>query len=109
MGKIKNKSKFDKDVIVFSKAISALGHPLRLSLYKYILENNSKLKKVSNTTLVKTFGYAQSTISEHINKLVVAQIVEARMEKTSTYYYANFAFVNSLLKQLSEHMRITKK
>jgi ArsR family transcriptional regulator len=92
---------FDPIVEEVAKSSAAFGHPLRIAIYRYILDCNARLIKVRNKDIVTKFGYSQSTISEHMNKLAIGGLITTKQDKTSTLYYANAGFVNEYIKNLN--------
>ena len=72
-----------------AKTSDALAHPARVSIFRYILKENMERRPVRNKDIVEVFPYSQATISQHMNKLVQGNLVEAKQEGTSTLYYAN--------------------
>ena len=80
----------------------ALAHPVRLRLFRYIMQSNKSMEKVCNKDLVAEFGYAQATISQHMKKLVQSGLVEVKKEDKFSYYYANLGI-------LMQYIDITKK
>jgi DNA-binding transcriptional ArsR family regulator len=105
----KKKRTFEPLVEDVANASSALGHPLRIEIYRFILEHNAKLKRVRNKDIVAHFDFAQSTISGHLNKLVSGGMVREKREKTSTLYYANVGFVSEYVKNLNSLAKLLNR
>ena len=80
----------------------ALAHPVRLRLFRYIMQMNREMKSVCTTDLVREFNYAQATISQHMKKLVRAGLVETKKEEKFAYYYANLGI-------LAHYLEATRK
>ncbi|MEN1785055.1 MAG: metalloregulator ArsR/SmtB family transcription factor [Bacteroidota bacterium] len=83
---------------------NALAHPVRVALVRYLAEKN-KGKGVDNFTcnkdLVALFGYAQSTISQHVKILKAAGLFMTSPKDKFVFYRLNFdlleQYTNSLL------------
>ncbi|MDD6042298.1 MAG: helix-turn-helix domain-containing protein [Eubacteriaceae bacterium] len=80
----------DKDIELIACVSDALAHPVRLKIFRYIMQSNQSLEPVCNKELVEVFGYAQATISQHVKKLIQANLVEVKKKDKYSYYYANF-------------------
>ncbi len=78
-----------EDVRLITLVSDALAHPVRLELFKFILQKNKAMELICTGDLVNNFDYAQATISQHMNKLTVSGVVEARSVERRTYYFAN--------------------
>ena len=86
-----------EEIQLISKASDALAHPLRVELFRYIYTENLGRRPVCNKSLVEEFGYSQSTISQHMRKLLVSGLVEARRKETYAYYYVNLGVLGKYL------------
>ena len=75
----------------------ALAHPVRLELFKFIMKKNKAMELICTGDLVKNFDYAQATISQHMNKLTVAGLVESRNAERRTYYFANVSILSKYI------------
>lgn len=78
----------------------ALAHPVRLQLFRFIMQKNKALELVCTRDLVDHFDYAQATISQHMNKLTVAGLVETKSKDKYTYYFANLGTLTRYLEQV---------
>ncbi len=92
----------EEEVELIAKVSDALAHPVRVNLFRYIMQENRAMNTVCTGDLVKEFGYAQATISQHMKKLVESELVEAKKKEKFTYYYAN-------LGMLTMYLNATKK
>jgi DNA-binding transcriptional ArsR family regulator len=77
------------DVELIAAVSDALAHPVRIELFRYIMQCNRSMEKVCTKDLVNTFDYAQATISQHMKKLLQSGLVESKKEDRFSYYYAN--------------------
>lgn len=80
----------DSDEAVFlSKIASALSHPVRVALFKYVKSKNTVRNDVCNKDLVAHFDYSQSSLSQHVKKLVEAELFKVTYEAKYSYYSIN--------------------
>ncbi len=79
----------DIDYELIATISDALAHPVRLQLFRYIMQKNRSMETVCTKDLVEAFDYAQSTISQHMKKLVKSGLVELKTVDRFHYYYAN--------------------
>ncbi len=87
----------EKDVLLIARISDALAHPMRIKIFRYIMEENKKLNKVCNKDIVEHFGYAQATISQHVKKLADAGLLEKTKVDRYTYYYVHLGTLNDYL------------
>ena len=92
----------DTEILLVANVSDALAHPARIKLFKYIMQSNKSMTNVCNKDLVENFNYAQATISQHIKKLIDANLVEVKKENKYSYYYANMGM-------LMQYLDATKK
>ena len=92
----------DEELNFIAQVSDALAHPVRLKLFRYIMQTNRVMTDVCNRDLVKEFGYAQATTSQHMNKLVSSELVESKKKDKFTYYYANLGV-------LMRYINLTKR
>ena len=97
-----NDSFEEKDIEMIAKVSDALAHPVRLKLFRYIMQCNKSMENVCNKDLVASFDYAQATISQHVKKLVEAGLIEIKKQDKFSYYYANLGV-------LMQYINATKK
>ena len=88
-----NKELLENEIMLISDVSDALAHPLRVKILKYIMTQNRNMKPVCTKDLVKEFGYAQATISQHMKKLVLAGLVESKHKEKFNYYYVNLGLL----------------
>ncbi len=79
----------DDEIAFLAKVSDAFAHPARIKLLRYVMECNKTFKPVCNKDLVEAFGYAQATISQHMQVLVSAGLLKREKKVRSTYYYVN--------------------
>lgn len=92
----------EADIEMIAAISDALAHPVRLRLFRYIMQCNKSMETVCNKDLVANFNYAQATISQHMKKLVQSGLVEVKKQEKFSYYYANLGI-------LMQYINTTKK
>ena len=92
----------EKDIGFIAQVSDALAHPVRLQLFRHIMQKNKSMETVCNKDLVATFDYAQATISQHMKKLVQSGLIEIQKKDKFSYYYANLGI-------LMQYINATKK
>ena len=92
----------DEELLIVSSVSDALAHPARIKIYQYILYRNKNLEKVCNKDVVAAFEYSQATISQHIKKLVEANLIQVKKVDKCSYYYANIG-------RLAQYLSATQK
>lgn len=85
------------DLELIASVSDALAHPVRLQLFRHIMQSNKSMEKICTKDLVETFDYAQATISQHMKKLVQSGLVEIQKEDRYSYYYANLGILKKYL------------
>ena len=85
------------DYKLIAKASDALAHPARVAIFRFIYTENLSKRTVCNKDLVAEFDYAQSTISQHLNKLVVGGLIDVKAEGTKNYYFVNLGVLGRYL------------
>lgn len=83
----------DEDLRLVAMVGDGLGHPLRVELFRFIYRENLRRRDVCNKDLVGSFDYAQSTISQHMNKLVSCGLIDVKRRGTANYYYVNLGML----------------
>ena len=90
----KNTETMDEYEMDFIASVSdALAHPVRLAIFRYIMQCNKSMEKVCNKDLCANFDYAQATISQHVGKLVKSGLLEVKQENRFSYYFANMGIL----------------
>ena len=92
------------DYELISTVSDALAHPVRLQLFRHIMQCNRKMKSICTKDLVADCDYAQATISQHMKKLVKSGLVEIKKQEKFSYFYANLGVLmryNNTVKKFS--------
>lgn len=74
----------NKGIIILSEKLKALGHPLRLTIVKGLIEHESENCNVSKMS--ERLKVAQPIVSQHLSILRKAGIIEAKKDGVSTCY-----------------------
>lgn len=92
--RIRKDDTFEEENIEFmAKVGDALAHPVRLNLFRFVMQANRSMEVVCNKDLVANFDYAQATISQHMKKLAEAGLIEVKKKDKFSYYYANLGML----------------
>ena len=94
-----------EEILLIASCSDALAHPVRVELFRYIYALNMERQSCCNKELVEEFGYAQSTISQHMDKLSYSGLIDVRKKGTSAFYYVNLGVLQkylSAVKKLNE-------
>jgi len=92
----------EDEILLIAKVSDALAHPARIKIYRYIMKCNKERVTVCNKDVVSAFDYSQATISQHIKKLVDAELVQVQKNDKFSMYYANLGI-------LMQYLDATKK
>lgn len=92
----------EEEILLIAKVSDALAHPARIKIYRFIMQNNRNRTSVCNKDVVAAFDYSQATISQHIKKLVEAELVQVKKDDKFSMYYANIGI-------LGKYLNATKK
>ncbi len=92
----------NEDYQLIARASDALAHPARVAIFRFIYSKNLKREMVCNKDLVAELDYSQSTISQHIAKLIHGGLIQVQQEGPKNYYYVNLGelgkYINSVKK-----------
>ena len=80
----------EEEILLIAQVSDALAHPARIKIYRFIMKCNRELLPVCNKDVVAAFDYSQATISQHIKKLIDANLVQMKKSDKFSMYYANF-------------------
>ncbi len=79
----------EEELLLTARVSDALAHPARLKIFRFIFLSNRNRIRVCNKDVVAAFDYSQATISQHINKLAIADLVQVKKEDKYSVYYVN--------------------
>ena len=80
----------EEEILLVAQVSDALAHPARIKIYRFIMKCNRERIPVCNKDVVAAFDYSQATISQHIKKLIEADLVQMKKSDKFSMYYANF-------------------
>jgi DNA-binding transcriptional ArsR family regulator len=92
----------EEDILFLSRISDALAHPVRIKIFKYILKNNATRNPICNKNVVEDFDYSQATISQHIKKLILADLVQIKRVDKFSMYYANIGILGKYMSSLKK-------
>lgn len=92
----------ETEAVLIADVSDALAHPARVKIYQFILEKNKDMIPVCNQDLVAAFEYSQSTISQHVKKLIDANLIQMKKQEKKSMYFANIG-------RLSQYLAATRK
>ena len=83
----------ETEVNLIAQVSDALAHPARINILKYIMRCNTENTTVCNKNVVEYFRYSQATISQHIKKLLQADLIQLKKQDSFSIYYVNIGVV----------------
>ncbi len=89
-----------EEAIYIAKIAAALAHPVRVALFSYVKSKNEVRNDVCNKDLVAHFNYSQSSLSQHVKKLLEAELFEVTYEHKFSNYSINKKTVDRFTKLL---------
>jgi len=92
----------EDEILLVSRISDALAHPARIKIFRFILGNNSTRTPICNKDVVSYFNYSQATISQHIKKLVQAELVLIKKVDKFSMYYANIGVLGKYMNSLKK-------
>ncbi len=92
----------EEEILLIAQVSDALAHPARVKIYRFIMQSNRNRTPVCNKDVVAAFDYSQATISQHIKKLVEADLIQVKKDDKYSMYYANIGI-------LGKYLNATKK
>lgn len=91
---------YPDQTIQLARIAKALGHPARITIMKYLFEN----QQATNDTFQSITTLAQSTISRHMQELISADLVHSDfLEFEGNYYLKTEA--SQLIEMLIEDVK----
>ena len=87
----------EEEILLIAQVSDALAHPARIKIYRFIMKCNKERAPVCNKDVVAAFDYSQATISQHLKKLIDAELVQMQKNEKFSMYYANFGILMKYL------------
>jgi ArsR family transcriptional regulator len=91
-----------EDINLVATVADALSHPARVAILQYVAQKNEVRNDVCNGDLVKFLDYSQATISQHVKKLVNAELLQTEKQDKYTIYYVNREKLDNYITRLKE-------
>lgn len=85
----KDNNKTSDEITLISKVSDALSHPVRVKILQYVKEKSIVNSDVCNGDLVNLLDYSQSTISQHVKKMVQADLFTIEKKDKNSIYSIN--------------------
>jgi len=95
--RIRKNEVISEEAQLIAQASDALSHPLRVEIFKFIYQENMQRRMICTKQLVEKFSYSQSTISQHMKKMLISGMVQAKKENSFTYYCVNIGMLGKYL------------
>ena len=83
----------------------ALGHPARVAILEYLLQNGPSI----GSDLVRILDLAQPTVSRHLNEMVKNGIIDSRSTGNAVKYSVNEQNMTELLGYLVQVVKMNKR
>ena len=83
----------EEEILLVAQVSDALAHPARIKIYQFIMKCNKERTPVCNKDVVAAFDYSQATISQHIKKLIQANLIQMKKDDKCSMYYANMGIL----------------
>ncbi len=93
---------YEEEILLTAKVSDALAHPARLKIFRYIFMKNRNRERVCNKDVVAAFDYSQATISQHINKLVIGDLIQVKKEDKYSYYFVNLGTLGKYIESVKK-------
>lgn len=87
----------EKEILLMAQVSDALAHPARIKIFRYIMQQNKQRSPVCNKDLVNHFDYSQATISQHVKKLVEADLLQVKKQDRFSYYYVHLGTLQNFV------------
>jgi DNA-binding transcriptional ArsR family regulator len=87
-------------VEIAAKQLEALGNPTRLQVYRALVRAGDEGMPVGR--LQERLGIAGSTLSHHLHRLIITDLVTQERQATTLICRANYPVMNALLGFLAD-------
>ncbi|MEZ5041593.1 MAG: metalloregulator ArsR/SmtB family transcription factor [Saprospiraceae bacterium] len=77
------------DDLFLAQIADALAHPVRMAILRYVLQNEEVSNDTCNKDLVELFDYSQATISQHVKKMIQADLFLIEKKDKFSFYAVN--------------------
>jgi len=86
-----------EEIELIAKVSDSLAHPVRVKIFRYVMQCNAARKVVCNKDVVSEFDYSQATISQHIKKLAASGLIQIKKSDKFSTYYVNIGVLSKYL------------
>ena len=90
-----------EEAIFIAKIANVFAHPVRVALFSYVKTKNKVSNHICNKDLVEHFNYSQSSLSQHVKKMVEANIFNVEYKEKFSIYSINEKVFKQYLKYLA--------
>lgn len=87
----------EEEILLVAQVSDALAHPARIKIFRHVMSCNRNRQPVCNKDVVAAFDYSQATISQHIKKLVQADLIQVKKNDKFSMYYVNIGILGRYL------------
>jgi DNA-binding transcriptional ArsR family regulator len=87
----------EEEILLIAQVSDALAHPARIKIFRFIMKCNKERITVCNKDVVSEFDYSQATISQHIKKLIDANLIQMQKSDKFSMYFANLGVLMQYL------------
>lgn len=87
----------EEEILLVAQVSDALAHPARIKIFRHVMSCNRNRQPVCNKDVVAAFNYSQATISQHIKKLVQADLIQVKKNDKFSMYYVNIGILGKYL------------
>jgi ArsR family transcriptional regulator len=92
----------EEEVMLIAKASDALAHPARVRIFRHIYNANMRREAICNKDIVEAFEYSQATISQHLKKLIISELVRVQRRENFSHYYVNIGMLSKYLEAVKK-------
>ena len=92
----------EDDILLIANVSDALAHPVRVRIFRFIMQKNTACIPVCNKDVVAEFDYSQATISQHIKRLVKSDLVQVTKQDRYSYYSANVGLLENYFSAINK-------
>ncbi|MGP1441025.1 MAG: ArsR/SmtB family transcription factor [Anaerovoracaceae bacterium] len=84
-----NDELLEEEILLIAGVSDALAHPVRIKIFRFIMNCNKTRQMICNKDVVSAFDYSQATISQHLKKLQQSNLIQVKRKDKFSYYFVN--------------------
>lgn len=88
------------DDLFLAQVADALAHPARMAILRYVLQNEEVRNDTCNKDLVNLFDYSQASISQHVKKMIQADLFLIEKKDKFSFYAVNKEVLGRYVKRM---------